>query len=321
MAHRLRILLALVAVLWACSPPESLGCGWLARLRGRCCCRYRPGGTRDACDFTSEIRGGRSDTELKRIRALLVVDTKAEFPDGKTIADWIPDVEQYKQSFIEGYLGLAFETEQDRNARLEVELLAGDKASPQDVFSHYQQLSVEPSDCLFFFYIGHGACDPRRGHYLDMSQGQLLRNELRAAITAKQPGLAIIVTNACSAEAPLAAAAVQRADEALILRTARNLLLMHRGLVDITACKGRQVARGTIFIDQVFAVLNEDLDSNGDGFVHWQEAFPALREGTEEVYLTLPPEVRLEDRQNHGQTAQTPHAFFLPGQQTIAGGP
>ena len=70
------------------------------------------------------------------------------------------------------------------------------------LISYFNALNdVRPTDVLIFYYAGHGATDPRIGHFFQTSGGDLPRSELRAAIMRQQPRLAVMLTDCCSSAA------------------------------------------------------------------------------------------------------------------------
>jgi hypothetical protein len=48
--------------------------------------------------------------------------------------------------------------------RLSISTLTGPNLTTAGVLAHYRGLKVGPDDALLFFYAGHGAMDPEKGH-------------------------------------------------------------------------------------------------------------------------------------------------------------
>jgi hypothetical protein len=90
------------------------------------------------------------------------------------------------------------------------------------------------SRTLLFYYAGHGGTDPKSGHFLRTPGGDLARSVLLAEIRAKSPRLSVVLTDCCSTRstfkgpAPPAPMPSER-------RAIENLLLQHRGIVDVNS--------------------------------------------------------------------------------------
>src|SRR5205823_6528277 len=65
---------------------------------------------------------------------------------------------------------------------LSITTFTGALVSPAQVFDYYRKVQVGPNDALVFFYTGHGATDPTRGHCLTTERGMIYRKDLRAAL-------------------------------------------------------------------------------------------------------------------------------------------
>lgn len=210
-----------------------------------------------------------------------------------------------------------FETLRGCGIPLTVERIDPDRVSPGEIVARIRALdaNLARTRTLLFYYAGHGATEPRRGHFLSTSGGPLFRSALRAEILAKDPPLALILTDSCSVEVtwtvpfgftPLIPPPTER--------VLRNLFLQHRGLVDINASTYRaeegidQVAcysdipgptHGGIFTNSLIEMLgvepmavageadapalhHHDLDR--DSFLTWDEAFDCLRTKTATNY-------------------------------------
>ena len=81
---------------------------------------------------------------------------------------------------------------------LDVREINGNNCRREVILRTIAELSVAPDDAVVVFYAGHGANDPRLGQYLHFPriQGYITRNELIAAIRAKQARLSVVSTKA-----------------------------------------------------------------------------------------------------------------------------
>jgi hypothetical protein len=262
------------------------------------------------CGLVLTDRVSGQPAELTRVRALLVIDTNT-------------DLSKSVQHDRERMISLL--TQNIPQQRLELKVMQGTDVTADKILNYYRSLSTNSSEGLLFFYAGHGAEDPSRGHFLQLqmrSGGDLLRSQLREAMLQQRPGLAVLLTDCCSNRA----LAKHFRDIALPTRSVakeidpvfRNLLFQHRGLVDITACTDNSAwgddENGGIFT-QTFARLTKNkldqLDTNRDGFVTWREFFPKLQGDTNSTFVSW-----AKQRRGMGevipQSTQRPRAFKLP---------
>jgi hypothetical protein len=210
----------------------------------------------------------------------------------------------------------------------------GAQVEPRKILEYYQRLAVGPDDTLAFYYTGHGATDPNRGHCLTTERGPLFRQDLRAALVAKGARLVVLLTDCCSSVVRIEAhpqAPAPRFPEREpqpINPLLRNLFLEHRGVVDITAATEPQAAYANNLIggfftnalsQQLFSYDGRAADQNQDGFVTWTELFAPIRDATHEVYRSFRNEVLRNAFRYSGpmvsavqqQESQTPHAWSL----------
>jgi PDZ domain/Caspase domain len=263
---------------------------------------------------------GEAPNEAKRLRALLVVDSN----DPRIGAAVKIDGKMLKQT-LEG----GFAREKDR---LEVTLLEGANTTEKNIFDYYENLAEDPDAVLLFFYSGHGANDPKSGNYLQMPGGDLLRSKIRAKMLSKKARAIILLTNVCNVHYPI----TPRPGKELTPQweTQRCLLLQHRGVVDLNAASEGEFAWNSdtgIFslqLNRLFCTELKDLDTNKDGFLHWQEALPWLQAETQTKFLEVkkasldwykntatPDEQKgYKDtaKQLEAQLAQTVRAYSLP---------
>jgi len=247
-------------------------------------------------------------SELRTVHALLVVDTLSGLGESVKI-----DGER-----IDHLLS-------DRlpKDRAEIVVLTGKDVNANAILSYFHGLKVGRDDALFFYYAGHGATDPQKGHFLalqDLAAKPLLRADLRRVMQEHQPGLVVIMTDCCSTRFSLGKTRRILPDKgtaASIDPVLRCLLYQSRGVVDITAASGDASFgddhEGGIFT-RSFAKLVEDgiagSDANKDGFVSWPEFFSRLQTQTQGIFVTWAQHQRARGEEID-QTSQKPMAFSL----------
>lgn len=195
--------------------------------------------------------------------------------------------------------------------------MTGKRVTRANVLKRLAELPAGPDDTVFFYYSGHGAVLANVGHALTTSGGDVLRSEVRDAIRAKNPRLAVVLTDCCAnvvrraprtAPAPQAPAA-PRAETPPI----RSLLFGHRGVVDILSsdvgesswCSKESGGFFTATLVQgLLTPFAHDLDLDGDGFVEWSEFFPYLRSRTMWRYREFRDD-RLVASANHADVVQS----------------
>jgi hypothetical protein len=248
---------------------------------------------------------------LKRVRALLVIDTNTNLTEVVKIS---------RDRMLELLRGSI------PAANLDLVVFEGDQVTPENVLEHYRKLEVGPDDCLFFYFDGHGGWDRERGHVIGMGQPArlLYRSDLLAALKAKNAGLTVCLTDCCSNY--LDAEGARRGRRPVppvrpanaLAPLVQHLFFQHRGVVDITAAEPGTYAwgnadRGSMFtcaLSGLLAKTPADLDGDRDGFVTWDEFFKHLREQTNAVFQEVQESnnVPREERKT-----QFPHAFSLGG--------
>jgi len=249
--------------------------------------------------------------ELRKVHALLVIDTLSDLGESVKV-----DGER-----IDHLLSNMLPKD-----RAEILVLTGKDVNANAILSYFRGLKAGPDDALFFYYAGHGATDPQKGHFLalqELGTKPLLRADLRRAMQEHQPGLVVIMTDCCSTRFALPGKTRRVIPDKGTARTIdpvlRCLLYQSRGVVDITAASGNASFgddhEGGIFT-RTFAKLVEEgiprSDANQDGFVTWPEFFSRLQSQTQGVFVTWAQHQRARGEEVD-QTVQKPHAFELAG--------
>jgi hypothetical protein len=249
--------------------------------------------------------------ELAKIRILLAIDTNSDLKES-VLRDKARVQRLFSTTLPPG--------------RYDVTILTGKKLTRANILAYYRKLKTGPREGLVFFYAGHGAMDPKKGHYFYLQQGKvkpILRSEVRKAMQDRGPGLAVLLTDCCSDSLPLKDAFVKRPIEKAkeprtIHPTMRCLFFQARGLVDITAATTSasfsDEKDGGVFTRVLTGLLTKEvraLDTNKDNFVSWSEFFPRLQKDTETFY-----KLWARDMKARGfvglELTQKPHAFALP---------
>ncbi len=254
--------------------------------------------------------------EATRVRILLVCDMGGN------------DRERERRVVNRAAMERALETalrKQGLGKRYTLDILAGPGATRQAVLDYYKNLVTGPSEALLFYSNAHGTTDPKRGHYLNLGGRRLYRPDLRRAMTAKKPRLAVILTDACAnipgkeppnkvngtVKAQKAPAAPKAGDGSAL----RDLLFRHEGVVDINAAVRGQfsygnISRGNCFTRALVELLDQPVsrfDRNDDGFVEWDEFYQALAR-------------RVRQEAAGRGLSQAPQAFVLPHPAAANGG-
>jgi hypothetical protein len=248
--------------------------------------------------------------ELRKVHALLVIDTLSGL--GQSVK-------------VDGERIDHLLSERVPPDRIEIRVLTGKDVNADGILSYYRGLDVGRNDALFFFYAGHGATDPRQGHFLavqDLAARPLLRSELRKAMQQHHPALTVVMTDCCSNVVRLGKSrrvVLDKGTARTLDPLLRCLLFQARGFVDITAASGNASFGddhdGGIFTRTFGGLIEkgvEGSDANGDGFVSWNEFFDCLQSDTANVFVTWASKHRALGEEVD-QSSQKPMAFSLGG--------
>src|SRR4051794_35077849 len=131
--------------------------------------------------------------ELKRLRALIVIDTKSNLAesvheDGERIEKLLHD--------------------NIPRSRYTLKVLKGDDVSEAKILDFYKTLKTGPDEALFFFYAGHGAYDnAKKEPVFELKRADkvigVLRRTVVQAMEAKGAGLNVILSDCCSSPVKL----------------------------------------------------------------------------------------------------------------------
>ncbi len=235
----------------------------------------------------------RAAAEASRVRILLVFDTKGNADLKKRRAQTLAKLKAgLKRAFRRA----------GRQGRYTLDVLAGANLSPEQVLRYYQRLRTGPSETLVFYGNMHGATDPTRGPFFKLGSGRLYRADLREALLARRPRLAVLLTDACAnflrdgspRKGPPAVHLPEPARDPAGRWTnpVRDLFFRHRGVVDVSATRiglssWGHPRYGTYFSVAFAELLNRPVarfDRDRNGFVEWREFYRVLDRQTR--YIT-----------------------------------
>lgn len=201
-----------------------------------------------------------------------------------------------------------------RDGRFKHYVLDGNSASPSYLKfffeEHMPKEVVRGVDTLFVSYCGHGTQHQDGKHEFAMSNGSILRSDLRTYLLTAGARLSVLHSDTCSSYPGQVAfparnvPAKWKGFEALFFDTS--------GLVDITAARPGEFAWSTSeggFFSRTFTrLLCEDfdnLDTDSDGTLTWKEFFGKVRAETDKLF----DEVKANSSPNskiRGSNAQLP---------------
>lgn len=251
---------------------------------------------------------GKGAAELKKLHILLVFDTN----DNKLA----PGLERDEKRLAWLWANVI------PRDRYTLKVIKGNAVTADAVLAQVRRLKLGKDEGVLFFYGGHGAIDPKKGHHFQLTKGRsLLRGEVLKALEGTGAGLTALVSDCCST-VHKAKGVTPRALPKVIVPAAihppvRDLFFRARGLVDVTGASKDEASWGDIrgglftraFVKMLMLPLG-DLDSNKDGALSWAEFFPQLRTDTKILFDALARDARGAGDPLPART-QTPFAFKL----------
>lgn len=156
----------------------------------------------------------------------------------------------------------------------------------RSVLNAISNVEPAPNDVLVFYYSGHGAVDPRQGHYFQLSGNSdtLLRSDLRNALLSRNARLTVMITDCCAAilNLPRAAGAAAHAPAEKWSPLCKKLMKEGAGLVDFTSSTPPEFSFiskekfGSIFTQ----CLCEEIVNNESRPMTWKELFGLTKGAT-----------------------------------------
>jgi hypothetical protein len=251
--------------------------------------------------------------ELKKLRVLVVLDT-------------VSNLERQLRVDEGRLVGLLADNVPPE--RLDVKVLKDRKATRAEVLKYYRTLKTGPDEALFFFYGGHGAIDPKKGHYLALQDNnpgqQLVRTELRKAMQAKKAGLVVIVTDCCANTVPLPKfpqsekkmedSAEKDMPRIVLHPMLRALFFEARGVVDITAARNNYSwgdDDGGVFTRSFCSQLLRYANPRAARVATWGTFFPVLQKQTVVTFKGWARKVDPKGRTVKVKDPPVPHKFVI----------
>lgn len=239
--------------------------------------------------------GGTLPAADPKVYALLVFDTHAED---------IGDDTKIDRDNLTRVLFKSFDQD-GRRHRLEMRVLEGSDANPENVLKYYADIKSTEDDTFFFYYSGHGGTDQDRGHFLAMTHGRLYRSDLRGAIFYQKSRRDVIITDCCANFPGGRDVDPLTVGEEANWEVAKDLFFTGSGLVDLNAAEPGGFSYTNSKVGGYFTAAftyeicqeRSDLDNNDDGRVTWPEFLGNVDGTVERHYID-------RDRQYS-------HAFFL----------
>jgi len=199
-----------------------------------------------------------------------------------------------------------------------------DKISPNTVLTAVKDATVGPDDTLFVYYGGRGEIGAK-GHSLRLSDGELLRDDLIAAMLKKNARLTVLITDSCAAvirplkrnnvttDTPVTSGVKIDATTSVPVASgvqanwdvAKQLFFQHSGLVDVNSCAPGEFAWSTLLIDpdnvkivgfrdgilasQLGQLLCESTTKFGGGTkpVTWEAFFGVMQKGIDADFKNM----------------------------------
>jgi hypothetical protein len=161
--------------------------------------------------------------------------------------------------------------------------LVGSNCTVVHITKTIRELDVNNNDSVFFYYQGHGgnnpklaAKDPARGHFFVPSGPSLPRSELLKLLAAKRPRFTLLVSDCCDQTADFQAVVETRTKELIFTGWSKleDLLLCHRGIVDLNACSPGERSWFDVFAGGWFTevfVTNVYSGAKENDVRHWSE--------------------------------------------------
>ncbi len=263
--------------------------------------------------LTLPTLGGAADPAPPKLYALLAIDTASDLK-GSVVLD---------QQRMDRLLRANVPPD-----RLVVDTLTGTKLTGPNLVAYYKALKPRPEDTVFFFYAGHGAKDPDKGHALVpqlLKTPPVYRSDVREAMKRTGAGLVVLLTDCCSTKSKLAGKPYFGSTRPVTPKGAGGLhptldflFFRHTGVVDVTAASDGEASwsdfkDGGILTRTLAKCLLRPpagLDADRDQRVTWKEFFPVLERETQGTYKAWGATMRARG-EAIDQPNQRPNAFSL----------
>ena len=216
----------------------------------------------------------------------------------------------------------------------------GEPITKEQVMKTLKDLPTGPDDTIFIYYNGHGKVENTDdNHILCFDKKQTLDTVARATLQAllkdKSARLKMLITDTCSnrgsVDFPYLTADL--AAKNMISYAGvhgheweknhiKHLFLQHTGTLDITAAQPGEFASGNENFGGFFTYglfkqsITKESDTDGDGFLTWQEVFKTSQQKTDELFKKAKeegiPEKVTDLIKERKQETQIPFIYSLP---------
>jgi hypothetical protein len=204
--------------------------------------------------------------------------------------------------------------------RIKFTVIHGAMVTRENIMNAIAGFSAARSDTIFFYWSGHGAYNDA-GHFLILPNGEALyRTDVISAIQAKQPHLAVVITDSCNdwsnASTPQSFTAYYQPptketpnDTSLLFS---ELFLKPQGLVDINGASAGEAAvigdNGSLFT----FVLCRVLETYAAQRMSWCDFLRIVRSNVHEGFKLVHPDGVHNERTQRYYDRQTVKIWSLP---------
>ena len=203
-------------------------------------------------------------------------------------------------------------------------------ASAENILKWIKNVQIGRNDVVLVYFVGHGGAEKyTRDLFCLLLNERFFRNRLVSAISGLECRLKILITDTDSYDGmpvnepmhtsnPSDSTRVNDTHVSLDANVGYNhLFLQHEGFLNLTAATEGEfscsrVTIGSFFTHAFVAAVSTCPDSDGDGFVSWQEVFTLTRQKTmalfEEIKSDLTKSTK-EEMEAIGQKSQRPKYY------------
>ncbi|MDR3109166.1 MAG: PDZ domain-containing protein [Planctomycetaceae bacterium] len=205
--------------------------------------------------------------------------------------------------------------------QLHIEVLTNDGLKKENLLKFIDDLKISNEDTVVFYYSGHGAYDAaNQMQILQISTGDMYRNDITERIKQKSARLSVILTDCCNVKVEPMAKKRQVSEKFFAKEMSPlfgSLFIYCKGTVDITSskigefsgCDNRKIDnRGSCFTYPFVEILQINRDN---AQMDWKKIVDELSVKTNNAFReSFPNGVQ-------GQMTQTVVAFDFPGKFII----
>jgi hypothetical protein len=214
---------------------------------------------------------------------------------------------------------------------LQLEIDEDEWSNPQNILDAIAEVSPKPEDTVLFYFSGHGAADDR-GHYLELANGKLYRDQILQAMENKRARLNVLITDCCNTRsdgyaygAPFIHTENPRSPTVVF----RSLFLEPRGQVNINSSQPGESAfflpiddkeesyslSNSIFTGELIEWIHENRNRSSN----WESLVRAVSLKVHAAFLKHYPNGASVGKGNIVQKQQNLFSFFHPGRPEASG--